>query len=96
MFLLLFIDKCILYIDVRASFFDMEYPMSIPQVTAGAFVAAALVFGGGAGKPVPAGPVAGLKLTADAYLADARIWRDVIVDVAFDAAGELAAQFKRI
>jgi len=70
--------------------------MSIPQALLGAFVATALVFAPGVGRPVQNGPVAALRLTADAYIADARVCRDAVIDVVFDAAGALAAHFKRI
>jgi hypothetical protein len=112
MYLLLFIDKCALYIDIDASFLDTQGGTSVNfisrQAAIGAFTAAALMLGANAspdirpGAPSHSALSIGAQLTrsyqgAGATLAEVfRTYRDEVLDDALDAFGEISARLRQL
>jgi hypothetical protein len=88
---LLFLDNLVSNIDMRASILDKELAMRTRQAAFGACIAAALVFGAGAGpvKAVPASSTAGLG--ADGV----RVLCDRILNAVLDTAGEIKAEIRQ-
>ena len=102
MFLLLFIDKCILIIDVSASTFDMGDPMNLQAVdlrnlALGAVIAAAISVGANAGaptKPSATGLLFGERSSLQTLLGFQAV--RLCVGEALDIAGALTAFVRQI
>jgi hypothetical protein len=105
-FLLPFFEKCILIIDISTLSLDKEAHMNIRQAILGAGVAALLVLGAD-GAPVGPQAATALQASSSTFACDshgvsavvrqaAHEARDAVLDVVFDAAGEIVACAKEV